>query len=282
MYKGQNEKSNHFVYSIYFAKIILNRKGVLWMIVQSEYWGRIPLLHIYNEEITNNSPIVLFLHGFESAKEHNLHYAYQLVKRGCRVLLPDAFLHGERDENLDPVELSLRFWETILTSIEEIGVIKEELITRGYWNEQKIGIAGTSMGGITTLGCLTVYPWIDAAVILMGTPGYVQLAKDQMEGYEQKGFHIPLNEEERVNMLETLSTFDATIHMEKIADRPLFFWHGVKDTVVPFAGTAQFIEEYGKKYGTDHLVFIQEKFAGHAVNRKGLLAATKWLADHLA
>ena len=65
------------------------------MIVQSESWANIPLLHIYNEETNVHSPIVLFLHGFESAKEHNLHYAYQLVNQGCRVILPDAHLHGE-------------------------------------------------------------------------------------------------------------------------------------------------------------------------------------------
>ena len=47
----------------------------------------------------------IFLHGFTSAKEHNLHYAYNLAKKGIRVLLPDAHLHGVREENLDEVEL---------------------------------------------------------------------------------------------------------------------------------------------------------------------------------
>ncbi|TQR20237.1 prolyl oligopeptidase family serine peptidase [Psychrobacillus vulpis] len=252
------------------------------MIVNSECWDNIPLLHIYNDEINNDSPIIIFLHGFESAKEHNLHYAYRLVNQGYRVLLPDAHLHGEREEKLDEVEISLRFWEIVLTSIEEVGKLKHELITRGYWKNQKIGLAGTSMGGITTLGCLTVYPWVDASAIMMGTPGYVQLAKAQIAGYEQKGFHIPLNEEEKENMFRTLSKFDATYHIEKLADRPMFFWHGEKDAVVPFTSTAEFIKEFTEQYGSKNLVFMKEKSAGHAVSRKGLLAATKWLADNLA
>lgn len=251
------------------------------MIVQQEVWGNIPLLHIYNEKTQKYSPIVLFLHGFESAKEHNLHYAYQLVNQGCRVILPDAHLHGERDELLDKVEISLRFWETVLTSIEEVGVLKEELTIRGYLANQKIGIAGTSMGGITTLGCLTTYPWIDAAVILMGTPGYVELANAQMEQIEQKGFKIPLTDDERQNMFDTLASFDATKQMEKLAGKPLFFWHGQKDPVVPFAPTATFIKEFEKAYGNDNIEFMQEKSAGHAVSRKGMLAATKWLANSL-
>ncbi|MFF2752229.1 prolyl oligopeptidase family serine peptidase [Psychrobacillus sp. NPDC058041] len=252
------------------------------MIVQIESWGNIPLLHIYNDQTNNHSPIVIFLHGFESAKEHNLHYAYQLVNQGCRVILPDAHLHGDRDEKLDQIEISLRFWETVLTSIEEVGKIKEELMERGFLNDQKIGIGGTSMGGITTLGCLTVYPWINAASIMMGTPSYVQLAKAQIEQIEQKGFQIPLNSKEKDDMFHTLSTFDASIHMEKLSNKPLFFWHGVKDTVVPFESTALFIEAFEKQFGNEYLVFMKEKSAGHAVNRKGMLAATKWLANNLA
>ncbi|WP_144509510.1 prolyl oligopeptidase family serine peptidase [Bacillus sp. FJAT-22090] len=252
------------------------------MIVQQESWGNIPLLHIYNETTEKYSPIVLFLHGFESAKEHNLHYAYQLVNQGCRVILPDAHLHGERDEQLDKVEISLRFWETVLTSIEEVGVLKEELTKRGYLENQKIGVAGTSMGGITTLGCLTAYSWIDAAVILMGTPGYVELAKAQMEQIEQKGFEIPLTDEERKNMFDTLAAFDATNQMEKLAGKPLFFWHGQKDPVVPFAPTAHFIKDLEKEYGENNITFVKEKSAGHAVSRSGMLAATKWMANSLA
>ncbi|QFF98231.1 esterase [Psychrobacillus glaciei] len=252
------------------------------MIVQLESWNNIPLLHIYTNQTNNHSPIVIFLHGFESAKEHNLHYAYQLANKGCRVILPDAHLHGDRDEKLDQVEISLRFWETVLTSIEEVGKLKEELRARGYWTDQKIGVGGTSMGGITALGCLTVYPWIHASAIMMGTPSYVQLAKAQIEQIEQKGIPIPLNSEEKDNMFHTLSTFDASIHMEKLANKSLFFWHGEKDVIVPFASTAHFIEEYEKQYGNEQLVFMKEKSAGHAVNRKGLLAATKWLGDNLA
>ena len=53
----------------------------------------------------------------------------------------------------------------------------------------------------------------------MGTPGYVQLAKWQISGYEQKGFNIPLNQEERENMFQTLARFDATKHMKQYREQ---------------------------------------------------------------
>ena len=67
------------------------------MYIQREKWGNIPVLHMYNETMSETTSTVFFLHGHLSAKEHNLHYAYQLVKQGIRVILPDAIYHGERD-----------------------------------------------------------------------------------------------------------------------------------------------------------------------------------------
>ncbi|MGE7977865.1 prolyl oligopeptidase family serine peptidase [Psychrobacillus sp. NPDC093200] len=252
------------------------------MITNLENWGEIPVLHIFNDNFDKNAPVVFFLHGFESGKEHNLHYAYQLVSKGCRVIMPDAHLHGDRDMKLDQVEISLRFWEIVLTSIEELGKLKQELSTRGYDNGQKIGVAGTSMGGITTLGCLTAYPWIDTAAIMMGTPGYVELAKAQIELIEKRGFKVPLNEEEKRKMFETLSVFDASNQLEKLANKPLFFWHGSKDEVVPFAPTSKFVDDLIVKYGESQIEFMKEKNSGHAVSRKGMLRATEWLANCLA
>ena len=53
------------------------------MFVENEVWGNIPLLHIHTDNMNEETPVVIFLHGFMSAKEHNLHYAYQLVHKGC-------------------------------------------------------------------------------------------------------------------------------------------------------------------------------------------------------
>jgi len=167
------------------------------MILKEEVWRDIPLLHIVDKQFLNKEvPVVIFFHGFTSAKEHNLHFAFNLAKKGIRVLLPDALFHGVRDEKLDPVQLGLRFWEIVLTSIEELEIIREELIKQRLLTDAKIGISGTSMGGITSLGALTTYKWIDAATIMMGTPGFVDLAKEQIENFEKQGFKVPHTDEQ--------------------------------------------------------------------------------------
>lgn len=257
--------------------------GMNRMNISQEKWGNIPLLHIYDEKMDENTPTVIFLHGFESAKEHNLHYAYNYVQKGLRVIMPDAILHGERDENLDQVQLSLRFWEIVLTNIEEVNFLKEQLHEKGLVTNGKIGVSGTSMGGITTLGCLTVYPWIDAAAVMMGTPNYVDLAKGQLQQVEDLGMKLPMTDEEIQKLYDTLAYFEISRKPEKLAGRPVFFWHGKKDKTVPYAPAHEFFESAKHLYenAPENWQHMTSKSSGHQVNRKGMLANVEWMARSL-
>ncbi|WP_368668738.1 prolyl oligopeptidase family serine peptidase [Sporosarcina sp. 6E9] len=252
--------------------------------MNEETWGTIPLLHIVeNENEQKEVPVVVFFHGFTSAKEHNLHYAYNLAKKGMRVLLPDAHLHGVREENLDEAELSLRFWEIVITSIEELGIVRNELTSRNLLSSAKIGVAGTSMGGITTLGALKMYEWIDAAAVMMGAAGFVELAKAQIKQFESEGFKLPVTKNEREKLFTDLAVFDITKNQSVLNQRPLFFWHGKNDPVVPYKPTYKFYQAVKADYAAvpDRLSFVTDKYASHAVTRSGMLASVNWLASHL-
>lgn len=253
------------------------------MKVKHEIWGEIPLLHIAPDAQFNESlPTIVFFHGHMSAKEHNLHYAYQLAAKGVRVLLPDAHLHGDRAEGLDEIQMSLRFWEIVLTSIEELGYLHKTIHDKGLALGE-LGVGGTSMGGITTLGALAVYPWIKTAAVMMGAANYVQLAKAQMAQFESKGFQLPITDEERKTMLNTLARFDGTKNRSVFNKRPIFFWHGEQDTTVPFEPTFNFYNALKEDYTDvpERLHFMRERLTGHAVSRPGMLAATEWLAKHI-
>lgn len=267
-----------------FDNIVLKEKGCVKVIVREEEWGPIPLLHIVKEELQHQQvPVVVFFHGFTSAKEHNLHYAYNLAEKGIRVILPDAHLHGKRAENLDEVELSIRFWEIVLTSIEELQMIYTELQKRHIEKGVKIGVGGTSMGGITTFGALKMYDWIDVASIMMGAPNFVELATNQIAGLEAQGFEVPVTEEEKNQLFEQISYFDITKNPETLKGRPIFMWHGKKDVVVPFEPTYAFYEAQLQRYeeANQPFEFMVDKSAGHQVSRPAMLRAVDWFASHL-
>ena len=253
------------------------------MYVQDDMWKGIPLLHVYDNSMDEQTPVVIFLHGFQSAKEHNLHYAYQLVQNGVRVIMPDAYLHGVRDENVSELKMNMHFWEIVLKSIHEVNTLYEELKVRGYGNS-KIGIAGSSMGGIITAGCLNSYDWISAAAICMGAPGYIELANHQLDQFEKLGVKLPFDEKQKEAILNQLLEYDITKSPNRFNQRPVIFWHGHKDLTVPFKNTYDFYTQLRSQYeqSPEKLKFVESKSSGHKVPRSGVLAVTSFLSQHLA
>ncbi|WP_226670561.1 esterase [Metabacillus litoralis] len=254
------------------------------VIVEKMHIADIPLLHIVNQsDKDHKTPMVLFIHGFTSAKENNLHYAYYLAEKGIRVILPEALYHGERSKQYDTNELGMQFWKIVLNEIEELHTLKQYFEQKQLIDSNRIGVAGTSMGGITTLGALTKYDWITAAVSLMGSPCYSTLLKGQLSSLQQSGVKIPLTSEQIEEQLKLLERYDLSLQREKLNNRPLLFWHGERDDVVPFAPTYQFYKEIVPMYEKEpnKLKFIADPLADHKVSREGVLALVDWFVKYL-
>lgn len=252
------------------------------MIVKHEVWDDIPLLHVYAENLTEQSPVLIFCHGFLSAKEHNLHYAYQLVQQGVRVILPDALMHGERSIDATDEQMNVSFWKIVLQSVKEVHSIYEQLQQRNLVTSGKIALAGTSMGGIVTSGCLAVYPWIQAAGICMGTTSYTKLALHQVEDMQQREVDFPMSKEEQEKLLTLLGKFNMEDHPNVWKGKPIIFWHGARDIVVPYQMTRDFYEKIENQAAAYAITYLAEERAGHAVSRNGVLQVTQFIAQHLA
>jgi len=88
------------------------------VIIQNEKIAGIPVLHVVKAEKQQEKlPLIMFVHGFTSAKEHNLHFGYLLAEAGYRVVLPDAIYHGEREQSLTNEKLQLAFWNIVVQTI---------------------------------------------------------------------------------------------------------------------------------------------------------------------
>jgi uncharacterized protein len=268
------------------VKLRCNTKGDTFMvIIENIHISNIPCLHVVKHSLKHEkSPIVIFIHGYTSAKEHNLHYAYILAEAGIRVVLPDTIYHGEREESISEMDKNMKFWEIVIHTIYEIAAIKDHFIHQELVDEGRIGLAGTSMGGIITLGALTQYNWIQAAVCLMGNPYYEKFAVMQVEHFKKMGIQLPLSDDELKENIQSLRPYDLSLAPEKTAGRPIMFWHGEKDEVVPFIHTYRFYENVLKPLysnNEENLRFIRDPKAGHKVTREGLLATVDWFKKNL-
>lgn len=250
------------------------------MIIQNEKWANISLLHIFDKNFKKDTPVVIFLHGFMSGKEHNLHYAYNLVKQGIRVIMPDALYHGERSEGHSEMELNMLFWPIVLQNIAEVGVIYDAMKSKGYTGN--VAIAGTSMGGITTAGCLYHYDWIKVSAILMGAVSYPKLFAFQIKNLEALGIPLQVDENQMTSLKLALAKYDAFHQPEPFERAPLFFWHGQNDPTVPVDMSYTFWEKQKEREKNQNITYVLDKKAGHAVSRVGVLQTVSFLAQHLA
>jgi Prolyl oligopeptidase family. len=244
----------------------------------------IPLLEVAEDKKFDAPlPLVFFVHGFTSAKENNLHYAFLLAERGFRVVLPEAMYHGERSKGLPEKELAFHFTHIVLQTIHELEILKNEYLKARKISEGRIGVAGLSMGGIVTLGALARYPWIRAAVSLMGSPALEAFTRQLVEEYQKTGNTLPYSDEQLEKEFAKLADYDLSRQPEKLHQRPLLFWHGKKDPVVPYRHAWEFYEKVKDSYrGTpDRLQFILDPQAEHKVTRDGVLQTVAWFDRHL-
>lgn len=251
--------------------------------VKNEEIGGIPVLHISKQELaTQELPLIIFIHGFMSAKEHNLHYGYLLAEKGFRVILPDVLYHGHREVGYNELELSLRFWGIVVQTIKELNILKEELVARQLVQLNKIGVVGTSMGGIVTNGAMATYDWISTGASLMGNPKYVNFAEYQVEQIKREKPELQINDAEIQNQLEMLEPYDLSLYPEKLKARPFMFWHGAKDATVPYTFAYHFYEDMKPIYENDKdkFIFILDEKAGHKVSRSGVLQTVDWFEKY--
>lgn len=119
--------------------------------------GNIPILEVVDDtKIYEPLPLVIYYHGWQTAKELVLTQGRKLAHQGFRVILPDAANHGERKTERSPIP-SLTFWNSIQSNLFEFSFIVDFFENLGVTNG-KIGVGGVSMGGMTTCALLTKHP----------------------------------------------------------------------------------------------------------------------------
>lgn len=213
--------------------------------------GTIPLLEVVPRAERNQLlPLIVYYHGWQSAKELVLTQGRKLAEKGFRVILPDAANHGDRRQNITRIP-SLTFWQSIHTNLFEFGFIVNHFKRLGLADD-RIAVGGVSMGGFTTCALLTHHPEIKVAACVMGSPMPSQYGERIMKRAEEAGRFYPHDYKE---LLSWVPKYDLSLRPDTLNGRPLLFWHGSEDRVVPFSDVVEFV----KANPAPGITFIQEE-----------------------
>lgn len=244
------------------------------LITKYYYIEDIPVIEMIQDSLDNQAaPLVVFYHGFTNTKDGMMTYGNEIAKKGFRVIMPDAVHHGERRAyGLDYNANGLVFFEALKSNVEEFPQIIQYYQKKDLIQEDYIGVAGMSMGGMTTALITKSNPNVKASVILMGSPQQKGFNDWLISQYSQQreGSH-PMNQYimEKFTEMETFfNRHDLGQDPQAIASRPVLFWHSKADPVVPYHFAEEFVKK-AQELDEGKYVYLQlDDHGGHKVPYK--------------
>lgn len=231
--------------------------------INEENVFNIPVLNIAESSKRSTPlPTIFFFQRYTCSKELDIGLGYILAKAGFRVLFPEAPHHGARF-NGDKDARRFLFWDILKQSIDELPLLYEHYLDNQLILNNRIGIAGTSLGGFIVLGAMAKYDWIKAGACYMGS-GYFLSAS--------KYVHPPvlINSIQDKELFEEkmlpLANYDISHHIHNLGNRPLFVWHGAKDDIVNVKEAIKLKNDLESLKLDKQLVFFIDEQSGHKIN----------------
>ncbi|MBF8807868.1 MAG: alpha/beta fold hydrolase [Enterococcus lacertideformus] len=236
---------------------------------------QIPLLEVVLKELRDEKiPIIIYYHGWQTSKELVLTQGRKFAKKGFRVLLPDAINHGERKQAVSSIP-SFTFWNSIYGNLFEFDMLLNHLEKRGVLHD-KVAVGGVSMGGITICSLLTKHPYLIGGICLMGSPAPLQYGKEIYKRAEKYHYLLP---NDYFDLISWVKHYDLSLQPEKLAGRPLFFWHGKQDEKIPFQQTSDFVKKNQKELYGKGITFHYSQTEKHIVKVPLMENAANFLAE---
>lgn len=250
--------------------------------IKREVINDVPILNIAKEShFSKPLPTVIYYHGFNGEKESSLTLAYKIVQKNLRVVLPDGPLHGERNPDGNPLEKTPEFWNIITLSIEEVEAIKNYLEENNMLEKGRVGLGGTSMGGMVTYCSFRKHEWIKCAAVLMGTPFISERVDRDVNLFKEAG-DLTITSEQIDQLKNMAKDLDLTKNLDTLEERPLFIWHGELDEIIPAEHSQRFYNMAKEKYKDEsNIKYIEEKDRIHNISKLSMEEAAKWFAKHL-
>jgi pimeloyl-ACP methyl ester carboxylesterase len=230
----------------------------------------VPCLVIAREDLPDNAPLVVALHGLGSSKEKMLGGLYEFAQIGCRAVALDLRLHGERP---DAASREMRLQSDYFAATAEVieGTAWDVSRVLDHFGEAPAAIHGISLGGYITFAALLAEPRLRVASVALGSPDWL----GPLRRFGVGPGH-PANDR-----AAALNPLDLLPHV--LPPRPLLMLHGAQDEMVPPDGVIALEERLRPLYAAQPERLKLELFPGlgHAYPDEMLRHTVDWFERFL-
>jgi dienelactone hydrolase len=238
----------------------------------------IPVLEVVLEEYkTKAIPVVIYYHGWQTSKELVLTQGRKIAQKGIRVILPDAMNHGERKAPVSSIP-SFTFWESIYANLFEFSAIVEHLKKREVYHPN-LGVGGVSMGGMTTCALLTQHEEIRCGACIMGSPAPFAYGEEIVRRAGEFKMVLP---KDYFELISWVKHYDLSLQPEKLAERPLFFWHGEADEKIPYRHIFDFVKKNQETENGKNISFHFSEEDRHLVKVPTMIDTAEFFQHYLS
>ncbi|MDK2365103.1 esterase [Citrobacter braakii] len=246
--------------------------------IETRQLAGIPVLHAVPAGKRESSlPCIIFYHGFTSSSLVYSYFAVALAQAGFRVVMPDAPDHGARF-NGDAQERMFRFWHILQQNMQEFTTLRAALVAENWLSDERLAVAGASMGGMTALGIMARHPEVKCVASLMGSGYFTRLAQTL---FPPLRVQTPEQQAEFDAIIAPLAEWDVTHQLQRLADRPLLLWHGQEDDVVPAVETFRLQQALIQAGLDNNLTCLWEAGVRHRITPEALAATVTFFRQHL-
>lgn len=246
--------------------------------IQNIQIENIPSTIISPKNHPEKMPVIFFYHGWSSSRDKHINMGTLLACNGYLVVIPDSIHHGERGTiNYQSLESGLtNFWPTVVNSLKEFPILMDYIKINYNINEDSIGVAGHSMGGMITSGILAHNPVVSAAVILNGSGAWADATLDLM------GSHYEEQKEIIDKGLEELKPLIPINNIEKFKNKPILILHGEKDMIVPKHSSEIFFNALKDAYDDKEKVeIVTYDRLNHFITEAMITEMLNWFNNYL-
>ena len=212
-------------------------------------------------------PAVIVLHGAGSRKENHADYARAAVAHGLAALTFDNRGHGETEGPLGN------------GVIDDIGALAAWLAARPEVEDGRIGVRGSSMGGLLAVHAAAESPDIAAAVAICPAAEWM-LAEDvqrELDGRPPRtGSAMSEMRVDAPALADWLDHHDVEDAAERMGSKPLLLIHARGDEVVPYTQSEKLYERAAEPKRLVLLEGGHHRSAQHDAELQG--ESLRWLA----
>jgi pimeloyl-ACP methyl ester carboxylesterase len=247
-------------------------------------------------------PVIFFVHGFGGSKEAGLSLGYQLARRGFGFISFDAWLHGERHDDLlqqaalperggiyppdSGLDTFLLFYRVIDQCRSDVQALIDHFASDPRMDVTRCGVTGLSMGGYASYSIFANLPQVEAAVPMIGVPAFTRRWTDLLDecAFSNPEWATALDRVADQTQKNTafVAAIDPIEKLKAAAPRALLLMNNDFDSDQPKHYAIDGYRELRSSYAAcpDRLR-LNIYPAGHAVTPQMERDAVEWFVTHL-